>query len=291
MLFVIPNVSEGRDRAVIDAIGQAYAAAGAVLLDTHADPDHHRSVHTLCVPDPARIPSVLVAGAEVALARIDLAAARGLHPHVGALDVAPVVFMTDGERGLACAAALTAAEELGRSGLPVFLYGELAGGRTRAELRRGGRDGLAARIASGQATPDFGPSRLHRTAGAVLVAARPPLIAFNVELAAGATLEQARRIAGAIREGGADGLPGVRAIGLELGRPDGLHLVQVSTNIEDHHAVRAADVVAAVAAHGEVAGAEIVGLPPAAALDGLPHDLPVRNRRTLEAAVEAAGLG
>lgn len=292
MLLVIPNVSEGRDHAVIGAIGDAYVAAGAVLLDTHADPDHHRAVHTLAVPDPARIPVVLAAGAAQAIASIDLGAERGLHPHVGALDVAPVVYDGDGERGMACAAALTAAEELGRLGLPVFLYGELGGGRTRAELRRGGRGELTRRIAAGEPAPDFGPPQMHPSAGAVLVAARPPLVAFNVELAAGATLAQARDIAAAIREGGEDGLPGVRAIGLELTRADGLHLVQVSTNIEDYRQVPAATVLDAVGRHAAapVAGAELVGVPPAAALEGLPAGLPLRNRRTLEDALAAASL-
>ncbi len=292
MLLVIPNVSEGRDRAVIDAIGGAYAAAGAVLLDTHADPDHHRAVHTLAVPDPARIPAVLTAGAAQAIARIDLGAERGLHPHVGAIDVAPVVYGDESERGLACAAALTAAEELGLLGVPVFLYGELGAGRTRAELRRGGRAELARRLAAAELAPDFGPPQLHPSAGGVLVAARPPLVAFNIELAAGATLAEARAIAAAIREGGADGLPGVRAIGLQLTRADGLRVIQVSTNIEDHRRVRAATVLAAVGRHSSapVAGAELVGVPPADALEGLPADLPVRNRRTLEDALAGAGL-
>ena len=292
MLLVIPNVSEGRDRAVIDAIGGAYAAAGAVLLDTHADPDHHRAVHTLAVPDPARIPAVLTAGAAQAIARIDLGAERGLHPHVGAIDVAPVVYGDESERGLACAAALTAAEELGLLGVPVFLYGELGAGRTRAELRRGGRAELARRLAAAELAPDFGPPQLHPSAGGVLVAARPPLVAFNIELAAGATLAEARAIAAAIREGGADGLPGVRAIGLQLTRADGLRVIQVSTNIEDHRRVRAATVLAAVGRHSSapVAGAELVGVPPADALEGLPADLPVRNRRTLEDALAGAGI-
>ena len=151
------------------------------------------------------------------------------------------------------------ADGLGALGLPVFLYGALAAGRTRAQLRRGGPDALAARIASGELRPDFGPGRMHRTGGAVLVAARPPLVAFNVELAAGATLQDARAIAAAIREGGADGLPGVRAIGLWLAARG---CAQVSTNVEDPDRVSLADVVAAVARHGVPAAAELVGLAP-----------------------------
>ncbi len=123
------------------------------------------------------------------------------------------------------AEALVAADELGRLGLPVFLYGALAGGRTRAELRRpGALDGLA---------PDFGPRERSPRSGAVLVAARPPLVAFNLELAPPATLDDARRIAARVREGGEDGLPGVRALGIELRG----EVAQVSTNVEDHVAV------------------------------------------------------
>ncbi|MEI2703655.1 MAG: hypothetical protein V9E83_14820 [Baekduia sp.] len=287
MLLLVPNISEGRDRAAIDAIGAAYVAAGAVLLDTHADPDHHRSVHTLVVPDQAQIPAILTAGAREAIARIDLRSGRGLHPHVGALDVAPVVYRDISDRGAACAAALTAAEAVGQLGLPVFLYGALAAGRTRADLRRGGTAGLQQRIDDGELAPDFGPSRLHESGGAVLVAARPPLVAFNVELAHGTTLAEAKEIAATIREGpNGEGLPGVRAIGLELVHEDGLRLVQVSTNVEDHRATPLVKVVEAVAAHAPVTGAELVGLAPRAAFDGFPEDVPVRHRCTLEGALE-----
>jgi|HigsolmetaAR202D_1030399.scaffolds.fasta_scaffold06907_5 glutamate formiminotransferase/glutamate formiminotransferase/formiminotetrahydrofolate cyclodeaminase len=284
MLMAVPNISEGRDAQVIAAVGDAYAGAGARLLDTHSDPDHNRSVHTLAAPQGV-IADALVAGARAAVARIDLNAHEGVHPHVGAIDVAPVVFLDDERRGAACAEALTLAERLGEEvGLPVFLYGLLAGGRTRAELRRGGRAALAERIAAGELEPDFGPPELHPTAGAALVAARPPLVAFNVELAEGATLEDARRIAAAIRDGGPEGLPGLRAIGLRLDRQDGM--IQVSTNVEDHRAVPLAAVVEAVARHHPVAGAELVGLAPEAAFDGFPEDVPVRGRRTLEEALE-----
>jgi glutamate formiminotransferase len=121
--------------------------------------------------------------------------------------------------------------------------------------------------------PDYGPPTPHPTAGATLVAARPPLVAFNVEVEA--SLEDAQRIAALIREGGEEGLPGLRALGLQAG-----DVVQVSTNLEDHTRLTAAEVVAAVARHAPVSGAELVGLAPAAALAGL--DVPLRNRRTLE---------
>jgi glutamate formiminotransferase / 5-formyltetrahydrofolate cyclo-ligase len=151
------------------------------------------------------------------------------------VDVVPVVYLDARSRGAACAEALLVADRIGAElGIPVFLYGELTGTpeggstgvgpvagkpqlpRTRAELRSGGLRGLAKRMASGEQRPDFGPSVLHPTAGAVLVAAREPLVAFNLELAQPATLADARRIAGLIREGGAEGLPGLRAIGVAL---------------------------------------------------------------------------
>jgi glutamate formiminotransferase len=287
VLLAIPNVYEGRDLATVAAIGAAYLRGGARLLDTHSDRDHHRSVHTLAA-GPGPLADSLVAGAREAIARIDLSTERGIHPHVGALDVAPVVFLDEARRGLACAEALAVAERLGEEArLPVFLYGLLAGGRTRAFLRRGGLVELTRRIHAGELTPDFGPPRPHPTAGAVLVAARPPLVAFNVELAPPATLADARAIAARIREGGPEGLPGVRALGLELVEQGGI--AQVSTNVEDHRAVPLAQLVVAVARHAPVAGCELVGLAPALAFAGFPDDLPVKRRRTVEDALGEDG--
>jgi glutamate formiminotransferase/glutamate formiminotransferase/formiminotetrahydrofolate cyclodeaminase len=282
-LIAVPNVSEGRDPLVLAAIGDAFTRAGARVLDVHSDPDHHRSVFTLA-GTRGHLASALVAGARVAVANIDVSAHSGIHPHVGALDVAPIVHVTADQRGAAAAEALVLGELLATQlQLPVFLYGALGGGRTRAQVRRGGPAELARRMAEGELVPDFGPPTLHPTAGATLVAARPPLIAFNLELAPPATLREAKRIAAAIREGGSEGLPGLRAIGLELAARGGV--AQVSMNIEDHLALPLARVVEAVRAHAPVAEAEVIGLPPEAAFAGFPDDLPVRNRRTLEAAV------
>jgi glutamate formiminotransferase/glutamate formiminotransferase/formiminotetrahydrofolate cyclodeaminase len=282
-LIAVPNVSEGRDPLVLAAIGDAFTRAGARVLDVHSDPDHHRSVFTLA-GTRGQLASALVAGARVAVANIDVSAHSGIHPHVGALDVAPIVHVTADQRGAAAAEALVLGELLATQlQLPVFLYGALGGGRTRAQVRRGGPAELARRMAEGELVPDFGPPTLHPTAGATLVAARPPLIAFNLELAPPATLREAKRIAAAIREGGSEGLPGLRAIGLELAARGGV--AQVSMNIEDHLALPLARVVEAVRAHAPVAEAEVIGLPPEAAFAGFPDDLPVRNRRTLEAAV------
>jgi glutamate formiminotransferase/glutamate formiminotransferase/formiminotetrahydrofolate cyclodeaminase len=278
VLLAVPNVSEGRDEAILDAIGDAFVAGGARLLDRHADPDHHRAVFTLAA-EPGALDAALEAGARAAIERIDLTRHRGIHPNVGALDVAPVVHRRPDQRGAAVAEALALADDLGRLGLPVFLYGALAGGRTRAELRRGGPEGLARRVAEGLA-PEFGPQAMHPTAGATLVAARPPLVAFNLELAPPATEEDARRIAVLVRESGAEGLPALRAIGLSLrARED---VAQVSCNVEDHEALPLADLLAAVERHAVVAEAELVGLAPEAAFAGWPDRVPIRNRATIE---------
>jgi glutamate formiminotransferase len=273
-LVAVPNVSEGRDEAVLDAIGAAFARH-ADVLDRSADADHHRAVFFLAGA-PGALHRALAAGAAEAAARIDLRRHDGLHPRVGALDVAPVVFLDESQRGAAIAEALLAADAIGAEGIPVFLYGELARGRTRAELRQGGPEGLAARGTA----PDYGPARLHPTAGATLVAARPPLIAFNLELAPPATLADARAIAAAIRAGGEHGLTGVRALGLHLERRD---VVQVSTNIEDHRAVTATDVLAAVARRHPVKRAELVAPAPEAALAGWPADVELRMPGAIEA--------
>jgi glutamate formiminotransferase len=268
-LLAVPNVSEGRDQLAIEAIAQAF---GPGLLYLSSDHDHHRAVFTLA-GEPGELHTAVLAGARATLERVDLSRHEGVHPRVGALDVAPIVYLRDEDRGAATAEALVLADELGELGIPVFLYGDLAQGRTRAELRRGGPAELQRRIGAGELKPDFGPRDLHPTAGATLVSARPPLIAFNVEI--DAPLEVAQRIAETIRRT----LPGVKALGLRL-RSAGI--VQVSTNIEDHTLVAAADVVAAVAAHAAVTGAELVAPAPRDALRNFPRDVPLRGPSPLE---------
>ncbi len=280
-LLAIPNVSEGRDQPAIASIADAFKT-GARLLDVHADTDHHRSVFTLA-GEPGELANAVADGAAEVIRQVDLNAHEGIHPRVGAIDVAPIVYLDPADRGAACAEALVLGDLLGDElELPVFLYGELARGRTRAELRKGGPATLAKRIETGELRPDFGPQRLHPTAGAVLVAARPPLVAFNVELAPPATLENARSIAARIREGGPEGLESVRAIGLWLAARE---VAQVSTNVEDHRATPLATVVAAIARHATPSQAELVGLAPRQAFEGFPADLPVANRRLVEDAL------
>jgi glutamate formiminotransferase/glutamate formiminotransferase/formiminotetrahydrofolate cyclodeaminase len=161
-------------------------------------------------------------------------------------------------------------------GVPVFLYGEITAdgpgeGRSRAHLRRGGVEGLAERMRDGQISPDFGPAAMHPSAGAALVAARPPLVAFNLQLADGATLADARHIAALVREGGEEGLAGVRAIAVALsgGVP------QVSMNVERPFDVPLARIVESVGRHAEIASAELVGLAPREALAGFPAGVPL----------------
>jgi glutamate formiminotransferase / 5-formyltetrahydrofolate cyclo-ligase len=281
-LLAIPNVSEGRDQPAIDAIADAFKTR-ARLLDIHSDTDHHRSVFTLA-GEPGELANAVADGAAEVIRRVDVNAHEGIHPRVGAIDVAPIVYLDPADRGAACAEALVLGDLLGDAlEVPVFLYGELAHGRTRAELRKGGPAALAKRIESKELRPDFGPHKLHRTAGAVLVAARPPLVAFNVELAPPATLEDAKQIAARIREGGPEGLESVRAIGLWLAARE---VAQVSTNVEDHRATPLAELITAIARHATPTQAELVGLAPREAFDRFPKDLPVANRRVIEDALE-----
>ncbi|HTA15262.1 MAG TPA: hypothetical protein VK781_10450 [Solirubrobacteraceae bacterium] len=275
-LLAIPNISEGRRQATIASIAAAFTAGGSVrLLDVHSDMDHHRSVFTLAGAQ-GKLSSSLLAGARAAVGQVDVGAHRdpsdvGKHPHVGAVDVVPLVYLDAAQRGAACAEALVVAHEIGEGlGVPVLLYGELAQGRTRAQLRRGGVGGLAKRLGTGELAPDFGPSRSHPRAGATLVAAREPLVAFNIELAPPAGVQEARRIASLIREGGVEGLAGVRAIGVSL---RGGSVGQVSMNVERPLEVPLGAVVEAVRRHARIACAELVGVAPRAALEGFPADV------------------
>lgn len=259
----VPNFSEGRDRATIDALAEALGSR-ARLLDVHADEDHNRSVFTL-VGSEEELVEALLLGIACARERIDLRRHEGAHPRIGAADVVPLVPLAPEDLGRARKAALWLAERVGGElGLPAFLYGELGGDRGPAFFRRGGPEELQQRIDAGELAPEFGPSRLDERAGGVLVGARRPLIAFNVNLRG--SLDAAREIAGLVRERGG-GFPGVRALGLELPRAG---LVQVSMNVEDFEAAALHEIVArveqeAAERRAEVVGSELVGLMPAGA--------------------------
>ncbi len=276
-LVAVPNFSEGRNTRVIGAL-EATLGSHARVLNRHYDAQHNRSVFTLAAP-PEKLVEALVAGAAHALDLIDLRSHQGLHPHVGALDVSPVVWQTGERHDAAVEGARAVAEGIAALGIPVFFYGELATAperRERAYFRQGGPTELARRMGSGELRPDLGPEEPHPSAGATLVTAREPLVAFNVELDT-SDPEIAREIAAELREAGG-GLPGVRALGLprEGGR------TQVSLNIHDPQAVPLAMVVEEIsrlAARHDVRPieAELVGLVPEAAVEGYPDEPPIRD--------------
>lgn len=289
LLESVPNVSEGRDQAVIDAIGTAFAAHGRVL-DVHSDVDHHRSVYTI-VTGQTDLVDALLAGIARAAELIDLRAHDGIHPRIGAADVVPIVPLGAGEMELAVEVARTLGRRVGTElGLPVFLYGASGDGRRPAFFRRGGPAELQRRIDAGEVRPAFGPPQLDARAGGVLIGARPLLIAFNIELATG-DLDDAQAIAALIRES-SGGMQGVQALGLQLPRTG---RVQVSINVIDVEAAPLADVVARVRAVAaardvELGASELVGLLPESAaadpallgLDVLPDDRVLERRLTQE---------
>jgi glutamate formiminotransferase len=264
LLEAVPNFSEGCDPATLAALGEALALHSRVL-DLHADADHDRCVFTV-VGRPDELVEALVAAARVALERIDLRAKDGVHPRIGVADVLPLVPLEPQHMAAARVAATALARRLARDlGLPVFLYGACAGGLRPSHFRRGGLAGLRQRVSAGELAPDFGPPLIDLQHGACLVGARPPLVAFNVNLAT-LDIEVARAIAAVVREAGG-GFPGVRALGLVLRRAG---CVQVSMNIEDWQASPPHVVVARIreeaARHGvAVLGSELVGLLPAGA--------------------------
>jgi glutamate formiminotransferase len=292
-LLAVPNVSEGADPGIVAELRNSLGRRIA-LLDEHSDAVHNRTVFTVAGDEAALLPALLRLAA-TAIERIDLTGRPGAHPRIGALDVCPIVFHRLTLRRRAVDLALAVAKQLGTLDVPIFLYGELASGeerRERAFFRRGGLVGLTRRMREGNPAPDFGPGRPHPTAGGILVTARPPLAAFNLELEAGTAAATGREIAAGLRESGG-GLSGVRALAIELapGR------IQISTNVHDPLAVPLARVVAAVQELAEprgsrAVGAELVGLVPAAALAGYPGEVPIAGpdpaTRTIESRLTAA---
>lgn len=288
----VPNVSDGRDPAVVDAIAVAFGSAGGRVVDVHMDADHNRSVITL-LGDERALEDGLVAGIDEARRSIDLRRHMGAHPCVGAADVVPVVTLSEEDRPQAVAVAEAVARRVGEElGLPVFLYGTIGEGRRPAFFRRGGLEELGRRIAAAEVAPAHGPARLDPRAGAVLVGLRAPLVAFNLELLG--SLDVARQVARAVRES-SGGLPGVQALGLALGNG----VVQVSTNLVDVaetplHAMVERVVTEAEARRARIGRGELVGLVPArcvveAALrGGVQNALDGEKLPTLEARQAAA---
>ncbi|HEY1238631.1 MAG TPA: glutamate formimidoyltransferase [Solirubrobacterales bacterium] len=276
-LVAVPNFSEGSSERVIGTL-EATLAGDARILNRHFDPEHNRCVFTIAAR-PDMLVKALLAGAEEALNVIDLRGHRGLHPHIGALDVCPVVWQEEDRHEDAVTTARAVAEAIAALGIPVFFYGELATSPERAErayFRKGGPTELARRMEAGELEPDLGPAEPHPTAGATLVTAREPLVAFNVELDT-PDAEIAKAVAAELREAGG-GLAGVRAMGL----PREKGQCQVSMNVQDPIGVPLATVIAEIkrlaAEHGaRPVEAELVGLAPEAAFDGYPEDVPIKD--------------
>ena len=268
----IPNFSEGRNPATVQALTAAVESVpGVWLLDRTSDPDHHRSVLTFA-GRPEAVSEAAFQAIRLAAKRIDLRSHTGGHPRIGATDVVPFVPI----QGTTMEDCIQLARQLGeRVGaellIPVFLYEQAAShpDRTKLEaIRRGGLSGLEARMTTDRNwRPDFGPSRLHATAGAVAIGARHPLIAFNVNLNT-PDLSIAKAIARTIRHSNG-GLPCVKAIGVAL---PSRRIVQVSMNLTDYRVTSMATAFRAVQTESTKAGvdtaeSELIGLVPQAALD------------------------
>jgi len=267
----VPNFSEGRRPDIVKEIAAAIASASGVrVFDMEMDTDHNRSVITF-VGDRKAVAEAAFRGASVAVQRIDMNTHRGEHPRVGALDVLPFVPIAgvtmDDCVELARSVGKRIADELH---VPVYLYEAAAARpdrRALPDVRRGEYEGLKAEIETNpDRKPDFGPAKLHPTAGACIVGARPVLIAWNVNLKT-TDVAVAKRIAKTIRESDG-GLPAVRAKGFELADRG---LVQVSMNMVDYRKTSLSKAFQAIRALAEkegvqIAESEMIGLVPLDAL-------------------------
>ncbi|MGB7219699.1 MAG: glutamate formimidoyltransferase [Vicinamibacterales bacterium] len=282
MILSVPNVSEGRRPDVIASIADAIdRVPGARLLDTSSDASHNRSVFTLA-GERAAVAGAVVALVEQAVAQIDLRTHRGEHPRLGAVDVVPFVPLA----GASMADCVALARQVGaaiadRFLIPVYLYEEAASSPARRSLehiRRGQFEGLAAKMMTTGWAPDFGPPAPHPTAGATIVGARRPLIAYNINFSSD-RIEVARRIASAVRTSGG-GLRHVKAMAVALNERG---IVQVSMNLTNYVETPIGQVFEAVKREAARDGvsileSEIVGLVPAAALAGVTAaELQLRN--------------
>jgi glutamate formiminotransferase len=274
----VPNISEGRRAEVVEAAVAALRSAGGLrVLDVQSDRDHNRSVLTVAGDDQALREGLLALFA-VAAERIDLRTHQGEHPRLGAVDVVPFVPVEDATMADCVALAREVGQEAAqRYGIPVFLYEEAATAphrRNLEDIRRGQFEGLADKMRDPLWAPDFGPAQPHPTAGATVVGARMPLIAYNINLGT-PDLEVARRIAKAIRHS-TGGYRHVKAMGVML---EQRKLAQVSINMTDFKRTPLHRVFETVRSEAErhgvhVVGSEIVGLVPSEALfDAAAHYL------------------
>ena len=263
----VPNFSEGRDPRVVESLVESVESVpGAVVLGTHTDPDHNRSVVTFVAP-PERVVEAAVRVVARASELIDLSGHAGQHPRMGACDVLPFVPV----RGVSVGECVTLAHEAGRRiwdelNIPVYFYESAAlrpERRNLADVRRGGFELLREQIATTpERAPDVGEPRVHPTAGAVIVGVRPLLIAYNVTLKTG-DLSVAKRVARAVRERDG-GLLHLKALGFEL---ESRGVVQVSMNLTSYERTNLHHAFEAVRREAErlgveVLASEIVGLVP-----------------------------
>jgi glutamate formiminotransferase / 5-formyltetrahydrofolate cyclo-ligase len=266
----VPNVSEGRRPDIVDRIVEAASRVpGTRVLDRSSDPSHNRSVITLA-GEPPPLKDAVLALFEVAIAEIDLRTHSGEHPRLGAVDVVPFIPI-EGAAMDDCVklAHQTAAEVARRFAVPVYLYEEAASSPARKNLediRRGQFEGLSAKMSHAEWTPDYGPATAHPSAGATVIGARMPLIAYNVNLATD-RLDVAKRVAAAVRFS-SGGFRYVKAMGVAL---EDRGIVQVSMNLTNYEKTPILRVFEAVRREAERYGvsvleSEIVGLVPAAAL-------------------------
>jgi len=280
LIECVPNFSEGRRPEVIAAIVSAIDRTDGVhVLDHTSDPSHNRSVVTFAGARDAVTPAA-EASVQAAVELIDMQGQSGGHPRIGAVDVMPFVPLGATAMSDVVDLARAFAERTASSlGLPVYLYGDAAlrpDRRRLADIRRGQYEMLRELIVTDpRRAPDFGPARLHPTAGAMAVGARRPLIAFNINLRTD-DLRIAERIARTIRES-SGGMPAVQAMGVMVEVPGGGLRAQVSTNLVDWERTGLPEVVAAVRrlareAGTQIHGCELIGLAPAAALDRFASD-------------------
>lgn len=288
----VPNFSEGRRVEVVDAVAAAVTGTpGVQLLDSTSDADHNRSVLTLA-GEPDAVAEAMEEAVAVAVQLIDLRGHEGQHPRIGAVDVVPFVPLGDSTMDECVALARRfGARIAARFELPVYLYAAAATRPDRvvlADVRRPQFEGLRERIGDPDREPDFGPARVHPSAGAVAVGARPFLIAYNIELASN-DVELAKRIARRVRES-SGGLPRVQALGLYL---EELACAQVSMNLLDFTITplwAVWDAVRALAANEgvELQDSELIGLAPLAALISVADHIDVPAEAPVEARITAA---
>jgi len=266
----VPNFSEGRDRNIMEKIVEPFRAKeGVKLLDYQSDKDHNRMVVTV-VGQPAPLKQAVVAAVGKAVELIDLRKHEGQHPRMGAVDVVPFIPIKNMQMAETIDLSREVAAEISASyDLPVFLYEESASAPHRknlAAVRKGQFEGMQEKIRQTEWRPDFGPVRVHPSAGAVAVGARMPLVAFNVNLDT-SNLHIADSIARKVRHL-TGGLRFCKAIGVEL-KDRGI--VQVSMNMTDFTRTalyRSVELIRIEARrYGvNVVGSEIIGLVPMAAL-------------------------